>query len=133
MLNEDRIKLMTKLAIYEEKEGKEHIKVGSYYKNDYLSIHLIWTGITTTIAYALIVLLWVGYKIEYFMENIHKMNLPALGRGILLGYILFLIAFLVIAYFIYSRRYQRAKRSLKKYNNQLRTLDKMYVSEDKNR
>lgn len=32
MLNEERVKLMVKLASYEEKEGKEDFKVSSYYK-----------------------------------------------------------------------------------------------------
>ena len=36
MLNEDKIKLMTKLALYEQGKGKESIKSNKYYKKDYI-------------------------------------------------------------------------------------------------
>ena len=37
MLNEERIRSMTKLAIYENNEGKKTIPLTHYYKSDYIS------------------------------------------------------------------------------------------------
>ena len=34
MLNEERVKMMIKLASYEEGQGKEDFKVNSYYRKD---------------------------------------------------------------------------------------------------
>ena len=43
MLDERKVKLMTKLALYEETHGKEDFKISSYYRKDYevcmLSMH----------------------------------------------------------------------------------------------
>ena len=35
MLNEERVRLETRLAIFEQYEGKEKLKASSYYKGDY--------------------------------------------------------------------------------------------------
>lgn len=32
MVNEEKVKLMNKMALYEEKYGKEDFKIASYYK-----------------------------------------------------------------------------------------------------
>ena len=36
MLNEDRIILMTRMASYEENEGKKNVSIGSYFRGDYI-------------------------------------------------------------------------------------------------
>ncbi len=40
MLDERKVKLMTKLALYEETYGKEDFKISSYYRKDYASLHV---------------------------------------------------------------------------------------------
>ena len=40
MLDERKVKLMIKLALYEETHGKEDFKISSYYRKDYASLHL---------------------------------------------------------------------------------------------
>ena len=42
MLDERKVKLMTKLALYEETHGKEDFKISSYYRKDYASLHVIY-------------------------------------------------------------------------------------------
>ena len=43
MLNESKVKLMTRMAMYESKQGEEDFKISSYYKKDYRSFHTIAT------------------------------------------------------------------------------------------
>ena len=38
MLNEDRIILMTKLASYENGEGRKNVAIGNYFRSDYIGI-----------------------------------------------------------------------------------------------
>lgn len=38
MLNEKRIRLMTKLARYESGEGKEELRIARYYRSDYIGL-----------------------------------------------------------------------------------------------
>lgn len=37
MLNESKVKLRTRMARYESKQGEEDFKISSYYKKDYRS------------------------------------------------------------------------------------------------
>ena len=57
MLNEKRVKHMVKLASYETKFGTEDLKVSTYFKNDYISLNLLFTFLWTTVSYALIIVL----------------------------------------------------------------------------
>lgn len=129
MLNEERIKLMTKMATYEAKEGKMTFRVGKYFKSDYISYQLLKSAISITVAYLLMISLWVLAKMEYIMENIHKIDLVNLGRNLVILYILLLIAYLVIAFDVYYLKYDKAIRSLGKYRKQLKQLGVLYENE----
>ena len=37
MLSEERIILMTRMASYEQGEGRDNVKVGNYFRSDYIS------------------------------------------------------------------------------------------------
>ena len=41
MLNNEKISIMTKLALYEQKNAKSEIKYSKYYRSDYLAIKMI--------------------------------------------------------------------------------------------
>ena len=41
MLNEEKIKIMNKLAMYEQGEGKKYLPVSKYYRSDYIGLALI--------------------------------------------------------------------------------------------
>ena len=79
-LNNQKIKKMHKLAVYESGEGKKHFAISNYYRSDYIGLALIKNFFLTTIAYGLLLMIYFGYRSEYFMENIHKMNLVFIGR-----------------------------------------------------
>jgi hypothetical protein len=129
MLNEDRIKLMTKMAAYEAREGKKEIPISKYYRIDYVSFHMFKTAIGTTVAFCLIVALWFFYKAEYFLGNIHKMDLFLLGKSVFKYYIICMLVYLITAYFVYMIKYNNAKRGVKKYYGQLKRLSMLYEKE----
>lgn len=129
MLNEDKIKLMTKLATYEQGEGKETIPIMQYFQSDYIGYNVIKTTISVTIAYAIIVAAFCFAKGEYLMENIHKMSIQQLGGGILFGYIFVMAIYITIALVFYYRKYVKAKNSVRKYYNQLKNLSVYYKEE----
>ena len=56
MLNEDKVRLMSRMAMFETREGKEAIKIEKYTKKDYIFIQVIKTWVLSTIG-----LLWVKY------------------------------------------------------------------------
>ncbi|MBO6016242.1 MAG: hypothetical protein J6P60_06650 [Lachnospiraceae bacterium] len=129
MLSEERIKLMTRTAAYEEHEGKRYMSIGKYFRSDYLELHVIKSLFYGTIAFVLVVAMTLYYQFETFLQNIYKMDMIKLGRDILRYYIIFMVANAIVSYIVYSIRYSRAKKSLKRYNNNLKKISSLYESE----
>ena len=57
MLNENKVKMMTKMAIYEKNEGKKMLHNARYYKGDYVALAALKSTITTTLAFIIIVIM----------------------------------------------------------------------------
>ena len=79
MLNEEKIKIMNKLAMYEQGEGKKYLPVSRYYRSDYIGLAMIKNFFLVTIGYCLILAGIAAYFAEYLIDNVHKMNLVSLG------------------------------------------------------
>ena len=71
MLNESKVKLMTRMAMYESKQGEEDFKISSYYKKDYRSFHTIATIIWVTVGYAVAVGIGVIAFLDELMRNLN--------------------------------------------------------------
>lgn len=131
MLNEEKVKVMTRLSMYEHGEGRKYLPVSKYYRSDYIGLALIKNFFLVTIGYVLILAGVAAYFAEYLMDNIHKMNLVNLGIYAILGYVGMLIFYSILTYVQYSIRYHRAKKSVKEYYIELTKLEKMYEREEK--
>ena len=131
MLNEEKIKIMNKLAMYEQGEGKKYLPVIRYYRSDYIGLALIKNFFLVTIGYCLILAGIAAYFGEYLVDNIHKMDLVAVGRNAVIGYVVVLVVFSVATYIQYSVKYHKAKKSVKEYYQELTQLNKIYSREEK--
>lgn len=131
MLNEEKIKLMTKAASYEAGEGKKALSMNKFFRGDYISLQLIGAWISFTIAFCLCVGLWAFYNVENLMENINKMDLPATGKGLGLLYLGLLGIFLIINYVAFHSRYQENRKSLAVYHHILKRISHIYQMESK--
>lgn len=131
MVNEEKVRLMTQLAAYENREGKKYLPISRYYRSDFIGLALIKNFFLVSIAYVCMVALGVGYYFDYLLNNIHKMNLFVLGGWLILGYIVLLVFYSVLTYVLHSVKYYKAKKSLKQYYIQLSKLSRMYEKEER--
>ncbi|MBQ8189572.1 MAG: hypothetical protein IJZ44_07305 [Lachnospiraceae bacterium] len=131
MINQERIQLMTKLASYEENEGKKHIAIGSFFRSDYIGLQIIKSILGATVAYCIVFGLYIFYDFEFFMQDIYKMDLLEFGKNVLFYYFIFVVVYSVIAYIVFSYKYHKAKKNLKKYYHHLKQLNAMYDLENR--
>ena len=131
MLDVQKIKKMHKLATYESGEGKQHLAISNYYRSDYIGLALIKNFFLTTVAYGLLLLGWAGYKSEYLMNNIHRMNLTLLVVGALGGYIILLLVYSVLTYIYCTVKYAKAQKGIQEYYKGLGQIKKIYDREEK--
>lgn len=133
MLNEEKVRIMSRLASYEKNEGKKYLPISRYYRSDYIGLALIKNFFLITIAYFLILAIGVLYYAEELLDNINHMNLWGIGIGLILIYLIILILYSLVIYILYSVKYSRAKKSVKQYYTQLGKIAQMYVgTEGKN-
>ena len=131
MLDVQKIKKMHKLAAYESGDGKQHLAISNYYRSDYIGLALIKNFFLTTMAYGLLLLGWAGYKSEYLMNNIHRMNLTLLVVGALGGYIILLVVYSVLTYIYCTVKYAKAQKGIQEYYKGLGQIKKIYDREEK--
>lgn len=126
MVNEEKVALMTKLALYEEKEGKKNIPLGKYYKDDYVSMNVVATFIWTTFAYLLILGAIIFMHLEEMMVELATMDYVKAGIDIAIGYVVMMAISLAISYVVYTIKFKKVRMSLNQYNANLKKLYMMY-------
>lgn len=130
MLNEKKIRLMTKLARYESGPGKEDLRISKYYRSDYLGLALFKNFFYASIGYVVVLVLLAAYFMDYLMDNVHTMNLVLMAVFAIGGYIITITIYSVVTYTVYSLKYSRARRNVKAYDQKLSELADFYGRED---
>ncbi|BCN29775.1 hypothetical protein [Anaeromicropila herbilytica] len=130
MLNNNKIHVMTKLAMYEKNEGKKDIKLGKYYRTDYVRFHALKTIVSVTIGYLLILLMIVAYKAEYIISKAVTLDYKAIGTYVIGIYIILLAVYMIVSIIAYSIQYDSAKKRLVVYYKNLKLLRKLYKQEE---
>ena len=75
MLNNEKIRLMTRMASYADTEGKGNEHIASFFRSDYVGMQVLKAVICATIAYMIAFAVYIYYDFETFMVNIYKMDL----------------------------------------------------------
>jgi len=126
MISEEKIKIMTNLAMFEKHEGKKILPAARYFKSDYISSKLFRSFFSYTLSFALCLSLWGLYHMEYWLNNLEPEKLTQAGIWIGTIYCAGLVVYLLISAYVYLKRYEYASRGVKVYLGKLKKLDKRY-------
>lgn len=126
MLNEERVILMTRMASYESGKGKDNVKVGNFFRSDYVTIQVLKSVVCSTVAFFLGFGLYILYDFEMFMQNLYKLDLLAFGTNVLMYYAMTVVIYGVLVYIGCSIRYMVAKKGLKRFYQNLKKLNSLY-------
>lgn len=126
MLNEERVILMTHMASYESGEGKKNVKVGNYFRSDYIAVQILKAVISATIAFGVVFALYMVYHFETFMQDLYKIDLIEFAKKVLTYYAAVVVGYGILTYIISTYRYAHAKKSLRLYYNNLKKLNSLY-------
>ena len=129
MLDKQKVKIMTDLAIYEQNQGKEDLKINEYYRKDYAELHTICSIIWVTLGYAGVVGLVIFAAFDFLVANISKALILAMVSGIVGGYLAVLIIYSLIAQYLFRQKHKEARERIRLYNNDLTELLKLYEKE----
>jgi len=122
MINEKKVRLMTKLALYEQNNGKEEIPMSRYYKSDYMALKLINSTIVVSLGYIVLLATILLMDIENTLRRISGIDFLKLGINLLVIYVFVIVLNLIVSGIIYSKRFKNAREGLKNYNADLKEL-----------
>ncbi len=133
MLNENKVKMMTKMAIYEKNEGKRMLKMSRYYKGDFVTLGILKSIIASTLAFAVIVIFFALCNMEKIVSEVNTMDYTLIAKKIGTYYIIFLVVFSIIAGIVNAYQYDKSRAGLKKYLSRLNKLERFYNNQNKKR
>lgn len=126
MINEEKVILMTKMASYEDHEGKHDLATNRYFRSDYVTLQLIKAIFCGTFAFLIIAGIALLYDFDAFMKNLYQIDLLQMGKNLMVDYLISVGFYTLIVYVVASYRYNRARQGLKTYCGNLRKLAKFY-------
>ena len=126
MLSEERIILMTRMASYEQGEGKKNVRIGNYFRSDYIALQTLKAIVCAILVFGILFGLYVLCNFEDLMENLYKMDLLAFAKEVLTYFVAMVGGYAVLVYIICTWRYASAKKSLKCYYHNLKKLNSFY-------
>lgn len=129
MVSEERTKLMTKAEIFRVKEERKALKINRFHQSDYVSCKMIYSAISFTAAYFLLVIMWILYNAEPLMTQKSISELADMGIKALIVLACLLACFLVAAFFVFRRSYRKAREKVKRYQAVLKQISRLYEKE----
>ena len=126
MLNNEKITLMTKLSLYEQKNQKKEIKTSRYFKSDYMLMKMLSSFIYITIAYILAFVLWIMYGSEQIVAGLTTTGkFVGIATVLILIYIIVTVLYMIFSYAFFSKKFRKIRKNLKEYNGDLKTLHRI--------
>lgn len=130
MVNEERVRLMTRMAAYEKDGYKKNKKIIGFFKSDYVSLQMLKTVIASTLAFGILFALYILYDFELFMKDIYKMDMFGFAKSVMIIYLIFLGITMLFTYVTSLYHYNRALQSTKVYYGNLKKLSHIYEEKE---
>lgn len=132
MLNEDKIKLMTGIAMFEKERENGFFRL-IVISGVIISVDMFRSFFSYTICYLLCALIWVLYHMEQLLNTLDIGELIEAGKYAAFLYGAGLFLYLIITWLVYRRRYEYSKRGMKVYMAKLKRLEKRYEFQNRAR
>lgn len=130
MLNQERVCEMTRLAMFDKKEGENCKPMIQYFRSDYVEKEMLKSLLSGTMAFGMVFVMWLLYGVE---ELITHLNLTELQRLVVeFGeyYIGFMAVYMLVTLIVYQRRYTLGRRKMRKYYSHIKSVNKQYRQEE---
>lgn len=122
MIDEEKVKLMTKMAAFEKHHGQKDMNIVNYYRNDFIGFQILKAIIAATISFIAVFAIYFFYNFEMIMSDIYEMDYAEIGKKIVLVYLIIVGVYCVLCYILYAYRYSKAKKELKGFYADIRKL-----------
>ena len=131
MVNEEKTRIMIKIAKYESELGTKVINEGGYYKTDYVRLHTLSVVLNVSVAYIFVLALVALYNMDYIFLNFVTINYAKLFIEIFMPYISIIIICVLVSNIYFTSKYKNSREEIKKYYTELKRLEQYYTDSGK--
>lgn len=131
MVNEERLRPMVKMAMFDKNEGKACKPMIQYARTDYISMQLLRSFVAGSVAFALLCVMWVLYDTAKLMQMLNGAHIKALITDVAIYYAVFMVVYLISTYVVAQIRYSRRRKMVKVYYKNLQDINKIYEREER--
>ena len=129
MLNNKKVQIMSKIALYEHGEGKETLKLNKYLKDDYTSVKLL-SSLPLGILTALLITALVFCLDTDWPLKLYSSIGGTLAVIIYVGaFVVFVVLYCLFSAYMFKLKYDRHRGNLRRYGLDLKRLETIYSEE----
>lgn len=133
MLNEEKIRLMTDIAVFEKNNGRRMTGITGYFKSDYISRNMMRGFLSYSLCCVLILVIWALFNMDIFLSTLGLDALVSLTKRVVIFYVTGLAIYMALIYKVYAKRYDYEARKNRIYTAKLKHLDKRYDYHNRSR
>ena len=133
MINAQRVIHMTRMEMFEQKEGQYADSVEGMKEEDYISFHLLVDFVLGSVLYWMLYAVLIAALFAFFIKRLGSILGISLILCGLIGYILFEYLYLQRSAAMLRETYQRCRQIEQKRKGYWETLRKMYEEEERGR
>ncbi len=130
MINNKKVELMSKVALYEHSEGKQTIRLNKYFKQDYATTNMLRSAPLGFICVILIVALMYIVKEDWVSSLIRTIGGVATIIVIIVTVVVFIALYCLFSQYMFNHKYENFRGNLRTYGLYLRRLEKIYDEEN---
>ena len=131
MIHEERLRPMVKMAMFDKHEGQACKPMIQYARTDYISMQLLTSFVTGTMAFCVLCAMWVLYDTTQLMKALNGGQVFELLKSIAVFYGIFMLIYLGATYIVYQFRYTHRRKLVKGYYKNLKEISNIYEREEK--
>lgn len=129
MLNEEKIRLMTRVTVYEEGRGIEDSRKARFFRNDFVFAEIVGSIFTGTLAWGVCAAIYCGYYFEDIFFSVYENALGPILQRAATTYFAFMAVYLFATFLIYHGRSIAYEKRRMLYEQDLDTLTDIYQKE----
>ena len=131
MIQEERLKPMIKMSMFDKNDSKTCKPMTQYARKDYVAMQLLGSFVTGSIAFAILCVMWGMYDMQELMQMLNGAYIVELLSGIVIWYGIFMVLYLTVTYIVYQVRYSSKRKQVKEYYKNLKDINNVYEREEK--
>ncbi len=133
MINENKVKMLTKLAVFEKKIYRSPEEIRRLSRKKFVAKGIWWTFCAVTVAFIIVLVIWTLYQNNLeivFTDFLNGRTYMFTNARLWIEYIIFAAAFVIIAFIFYNKKYTRLSSEINEYIRRQNNYEDFYTRKD---